>query len=188
MPNRPEYGYREKLNFFFSYLTTNACAMYKLTPAVDVNRETKEAIQAKKEAKRQQQINAYNMCLQATEENIKKSKANGFYKTLLGTSGEQVRKDLLLAGYTIKGIGGHDHITWDKPNPVPAPEPMPQPAFVAPVEDVDEEFGKVCCVCLEPKCDACFHPCAHTEICFACAKDLKTCPMCRAEGYAKQIQ
>lgn len=46
--------------------------------------------------------------------------------------------------------------------------------------------GNECCICLDAKPDAVFHPCAHTEMCFACSRDLKTCPICRTEGYAKQ--
>lgn len=45
---------------------------------------------------------------------------------------------------------------------------------------------KTCCICLDAKPDAFFSPCAHNEFCFGCARDLKTCPLCRAEGYAKQ--
>lgn len=43
-----------------------------------------------------------------------------------------------------------------------------------------------CCVCMNAECNACFHPCAHTDFCFACARDLKKCPICQTEGYAKQ--
>lgn len=43
-----------------------------------------------------------------------------------------------------------------------------------------------CCICFESRCDAYFSPCAHNSFCFRCSRDLKVCPICRIEGYAKQ--
>lgn len=50
-------------------------------------------------------------------------------------------------------------------------------------EEEEEELS--CCICLDAACDAYFVPCAHTQLCFACARDLSVCPICRSEGYAK---
>lgn len=51
------------------------------------------------------------------------------------------------------------------------------------VKEEEEELS--CCICLDATCDAYFVPCAHNQLCFACARDLSVCPICRAEGYAK---
>lgn len=45
-----------------------------------------------------------------------------------------------------------------------------------------------CCICLDAACNAVFYPCAHTEFCFECSRDLTTCPLCRTEGYSKPKQ
>lgn len=42
-----------------------------------------------------------------------------------------------------------------------------------------------CSICMDAPCDAIFHPCTHSDFCFACSRDLKDCPICRTEGYAK---
>jgi len=74
-------------------------------------------------------------------------------------------------GYEIKPMGGttSQMISWEKPAPPAQPE----------------QLKKECCICMESECGACFHPCAHTDFCFACARDLKKCPICQTEGYAK---
>lgn len=45
-----------------------------------------------------------------------------------------------------------------------------------------------CCICLDKACDSVFYPCAHSDFCFECSKDLTACPLCRTEGYSKPKQ
>jgi len=73
-------------------------------------------------------------------------------------------------------------------------QPLPE-LQIAKVEDVQQKVGDAneddddtCCICLDAHCDAIFSPCAHNTFCFACSRDLKTCPLCRTEGYAKLRQ
>jgi hypothetical protein len=54
-------------------------------------------------------------------------------------------------------------------------------------DEPGEPDERECCICLDGVGDAVFHPCAHNEIHFACARDLTTCPICRTEGYAKKV-
>lgn len=44
-----------------------------------------------------------------------------------------------------------------------------------------------CCICMDAPSDARYYPCHHDEFCFACSRDLTTCPICRMEGYSKQV-
>ena len=52
------------------------------------------------------------------------------------------------------------------------------------LEPIDKE-EPVCCICFDRPPDATFYPCAHTEFCFCCTRDLTKCPLCRTEGYSK---
>ena len=56
----------------------------------------------------------------------------------------------------------------------------------AKVEVEAEAEAVVCCICLDQEPNSVYYPCAHTEMCFDCARDLQTCPLCRTEGYCKK--
>jgi hypothetical protein len=52
----------------------------------------------------------------------------------------------------------------------------------------EPEDDKLCCICMEEKINAIWSHCAHQNSCFECSRDLKTCPVCRTEGYSKPMK
>eukprot|EP01083_Nonionella_stella_P068843 183102_1 len=46
-------------------------------------------------------------------------------------------------------------------------------------EEMTDRLG--CAVCMEPKKLIIFLPCAHQKVCAECAKQLKSCPVCRRD-------
>jgi hypothetical protein len=62
----------------------------------------------------------------------------------------------------------------------------PAPAAVVAVAAVDDD--SLCCICMEEKVDAIWSHCAHQNCCFTCSRDLKTCPVCRTDGYSKPLK
>lgn len=52
-------------------------------------------------------------------------------------------------------------------------------------DEISSDDDDTCCICIDVQPDAIYYPCAHKSFCFACSRDLKNCPICRIEGYAK---